>query len=74
MQKQIVYKHLKTQGSITSREAMINYEIYRLSERVRELESDGVKIKRTTHKSKSGTNYPGCVGEYTRYHYDGEGN
>lgn len=43
-QKEIVHKHIKDHGSITSMEAFSNYGITRLAARVHELRGDGVEI------------------------------
>lgn len=45
-QKQIVLRHLRSRGSITTMIAFSRYQITRLSERLRELESDGLLINR----------------------------
>ena len=53
---------LETGSGITSGEASeMRPKIMRLSERIRELETDGVIFLRTTEKTKS------CHGKYTRY-------
>lgn len=44
-QKQTILKHLMDHGSITTREAMLEYGIYRLAARIPELEKDGYIIK-----------------------------
>jgi hypothetical protein len=45
-QKAALHKYLKTHKRITVWTAMADLRVLRLSERVRELEADGVKIKR----------------------------
>lgn len=46
-QKQLVLKHLRTKGSITTLIATDKYRCFRLSERIRELERDGFLIYHT---------------------------
>lgn len=46
-QKQIVLKHLRHSGSITTLIATDKYQCFRLSERIRELERDGFLINHT---------------------------
>jgi len=69
-QKKQVLNHLINKGNITSLEAVQNYHIMRLSERIRELKSDGWLITKTQHKSESAKDMAGCVGTYVRYHFD----
>jgi hypothetical protein len=69
-QKKQVLNHLINKGSLTSLEAVQHYHIMRLSERIRELKSDGWLITKTEHKSESAKDISGCVGNYARYHFD----
>lgn len=55
-QKQLVLKHLRTKGSITTLIATDKYRCFRLSERIRELERDGFLINHTSVK-KYGRTY-----------------
>jgi len=43
-QNQIIMKHLKKAGSITVREALVEYSIQSLTKRINELRGDGVEI------------------------------
>jgi hypothetical protein len=45
--KQIVLKHMRERGSITTFVAFKRYQVCRLSERIRELERDGHIINHT---------------------------
>lgn len=40
-QKQLIYRHMRQHGHITTLIACDKYRCFRLSERIRELESDG---------------------------------
>lgn len=46
-QKEEVYRYLLEYGSISQMEAYLKLFVCRLSERIRELESDGISIVRT---------------------------
>lgn len=43
-QKQTILKHLKTAGSITVREALIEYSISSLTKRIQEMREEGYDI------------------------------
>lgn len=64
MKKQldIIMKHLETVGSITNREAIVEYNIMALPRRIKDLEEFGVKFSRV---KKS---HPVTGQRYTRYH------
>jgi hypothetical protein len=55
-QKQLVLKHMRTRGSITTLIAFDKYQVCRLSERIRELEQDGHVINRGDIK-RNGKHY-----------------
>lgn len=55
-QKQLVLRHLREQGSITTLIATRRYLCFRLSERIRELERDGFVINHTPVE-KNGRRY-----------------
>jgi hypothetical protein len=55
-QKQLVLKHMRTHGSITTLIAFSKYQVCRLSERIRELEQDGHVINRGDIK-RNGKHY-----------------
>jgi hypothetical protein len=61
-QKQKVLQHLKTKGSITSADAIVNYWITRLAEYIRQLRSEGEKIT-------SVWEYGEDRKKWVRYHY-----
>ena len=63
MKKQldIIMKHLETVGSITNREAIVEYNIMALPRRIKDLEEFGVKFSRVK-KAHPVTNQ-----RYTRY-------
>ena len=44
-QKQQILNHIKKQGSISMREAIMDYSIQSLTSRIAELRRDGYKIK-----------------------------
>ena len=44
-QKELILQHIKKQGSISMREAMMDYSIQNLTARVAELRQDGFKIR-----------------------------
>lgn len=47
-QNQIILKHLQKAGSITVREAMVEYSVQSLTKRIQELRESGVQIKSNT--------------------------
>lgn len=49
-QKETVLAYLKRHGSITQREAGYELDVWRVSERIRELEQDGHRITHTPEK------------------------
>lgn len=55
-QKAMILKHLKTRGSITTLIATKQYQTFRLSQRIIELERDGYLINHTP-VSKNGRRY-----------------
>lgn len=62
-QLDIIMKHLETTGSITNREAIVDYNIMSLSRRIRDLEEDwGVQFKRELKA------HPVTGQRYMRYH------
>lgn len=63
-QKEEVYRYLLEYGSISQMEAYLKLFVCRLSERIRELESDGINIVRTRVSFK---NKYGRRGTYVRY-------
>ena len=63
-QKEEVYRYLLEYGSISQMEAYTKLFVCRLSERIRELESDGISIIRTRVSFK---NKYGRRGTYVRY-------
>lgn len=64
MQKQLdtIMKHLETVGSITNREAIVEYNIMSLPRRILDLEEVGVKFNRIRKK------HPVTGQRYVRYH------
>jgi hypothetical protein len=60
-QQAVVYDYLSTHAAITTRTATRELEIYRLSERIRELEKMGARISRRMVETKNGAR----VMEYT---------
>jgi len=56
-QQESIYKHLKTQGSISQLEALGVYGIYRLAARVCELRRKGVPIDSVNKKDANGKVY-----------------
>lgn len=64
MQKQIdtIMKHLQTVGSITNREAIVEYNIMSLPRRILDLEEVGVKFTRIRKQ------HPVTGQRYVRYH------
>jgi hypothetical protein len=64
-QKQQVLEYMRTRGSITTFIAFDEFDICRLSERIRELERDGHLIHHTpiTHNGKSYVAYSLVEGE-----------
>lgn len=65
-QTDLVLKHLKNTGSITMREAMLDYSIQCLTKRIQELRQRGIKIK--TMKCK----HPMTKQRYARYVLQGK--
>jgi biotin operon repressor len=63
-QNQKIMKHLKKAGSITVREAMVDYSIASLTKRVQELREDGHEILSTTKF------HPMTGQKYVRYSLD----
>ena len=62
-QLKTILKHLNTTGSITNREAIVDYNIMSLSRRIRDLEEDwGVQFKRELKA------HPVTGQRYMRYH------
>ena len=62
-QLKTILKHLNTTGSITNREAIVDYNIMSLSRRIRDLEEDwGVQFKREMKA------HPVTGQRYMRYH------
>jgi len=64
MQKQLdtIMKHLTTVGSITNREAIVEYNIMSLPRRILDLEEVGVKFNRIRKQ------HPVTGQRYVRYH------
>jgi len=64
MKKQldIIMKHLETVGSITNREAIVEYNIMALPRRIKDLEEFGVKFSRELKA------HPVTGQRYKRYH------
>ena len=64
MQKQLdtIMKHLETVGSITNREAIVEYNIMSLPRRIKDLEEFGVKFNRVMKA------HPVTGQRYVRYH------
>lgn len=60
-QNQVLLMHLKRTGSITQREAILDYSIQCLPKRIQELRDSGVKIR--TEKRK----HPTTGQRYARY-------
>jgi len=60
-QNQIIKKHLQRAGSITVREAMIEYSIQSLTKRIQEMREDGDNIKSTVKY------HPVTQQKYVRY-------
>jgi DNA-binding HxlR family transcriptional regulator len=60
-QKQQILRHIKAQGSISLREALMDYSIQSLTARIAELRRDGYRIK-TMH-----CNHPVTGQPYARY-------
>lgn len=60
-QNQQILEHMKRTGSITLREALIDYSVQSLTKRIQELRADGYKIK-SVHKI-----HPTTGQRYTRY-------
>ena len=68
-QNEVLVSYLqKNKRGITTLEAMFDFAICRLSERIREIERCGVRIKRI---SESGINGNRNKVRYTRYFYAG---
>lgn len=65
-QKELVLRHMKDYGSISSFEAFQEYGITRLSARIHELRADGHEIKGTCHKAR---NRYGKPVTFERYSY-----
>lgn len=61
-QNHIIMKHLLKAGSITVREAMVEYSIQSLTKRVQELREDGLEIVSVVK------NHPVTGQRYVRYH------
>ncbi len=61
-QNQIIMKHLLRAGSITVREAMVEYSIQSLTKRIQELREDGIDIVSVTKY------HPVSRQKYVRYH------
>lgn len=62
-QKEIVLRHLKEHGSITSWEAVMEYGILRLPARISDLRNDGYDIETHNETKKKGES----VKHYARY-------
>lgn len=60
-QTQTILNHLKRAGSISLREALIDYSVQSLTKRIQELRNDGYKIE-SVHKV-----HPTTGQRYTRY-------
>lgn len=60
-QNEIILMHMRKSGSISQREAMLDYSIQSLTKRISELRSKGYKIK-TVHK-----HHPITQQKYARY-------
>lgn len=60
-QNQQILEHMKRTGSITLREALIDYSVQSLTKRIQELRALGYKIK-SVHKT-----HPTTGQRYTRY-------
>ena len=61
-QLDVIMKHLQTVGSITNREAIVEYNIMSLPRRILDLEEFGVKINRVRKA------HPVTGQRYVRYH------
>lgn len=62
-QNQLIVKHLNKAGSITVREAIVEYSIQSLTKRINELREAGHEIISTTK------HHPITRQKYVRYHY-----
>lgn len=52
-QKEIVLRHMKEMGSISSFEAFTEYGITRLAARIHDLREDGYNIKASVHDARN---------------------
>lgn len=60
-QNEMILDHMKRTGSITMREALIDYSVQSLTKRIQELRAAGYKIKSVSKK------HPTTGQRYTRY-------
>ena len=67
-QKERVREYIKNFGSITGAEAFIDLGIMHLPRRIKDLEEDGIRIKRETASAK---NRYGEKTHFTRYSMEG---
>lgn len=63
-QTERILEHMKIHGSITQREAMEEYGIYRLASRISDLKKSGVEIQRDMVKSKNRHGEVVCFAQY----------
>lgn len=63
-QCELIYRHLKDYGSITSLEAMQEYGIMRLASRISDMKKSGIAIRAET---VSGQNRYGETTSFSRY-------
>lgn len=63
-QNEAIIEYIQRHGSITQRDAGLHLDVWRLSERIRELERSGISFKRSTVPF---VNKYGRRGSYTRY-------
>lgn len=63
-QTERILEHMKIHGSITQREAMEEYGIYRLASRISDLKKSGVEIQRDMVKSKNRYGEVVCFAQY----------
>ena len=65
-QKQIVLRHLREKGSLTTLEAAKRYAITRLPNRISELKEDGIDISHIVHESSNS----GSAGNFNEYYIE----
>lgn len=67
-QNRKILQHLEEHGSITSRQAMAVYDIYRLASRINDLRNAGYPI---TTEMVYETKWDGSTVRYAKYHLKG---